>query len=568
MPVPTFNLADLFEVVADAVPDRDAVVAGDRRLTYAQLDERASRFGRMLGDLGVGAGDHVGLQLLNGTEHLEAILGCFKARAVPVNVNYRYVESELAYLYDNADLVALVVHRQFGRRVAAATRGLARLRHVVVVEDGTEAPARGTPAPEGAVAYEEALAAASPQRPAVGERRGDDRYLAYTGGTTGMPKGVVWRHDDVFFAAMGGGAPMSPENAITRPEQLAERLPDVGLVALQTPPLVHVSAQWGALTALYGGGKVVFAPPGPFDADAILRIVAQEQVNSLTIVGDAMARPLVDALAAATTAGVPHDVSSLFVIGSGGAILSPTTKARLIELVPHVILFDGFGSSETGVIGGGISMAGGSTHGPRFEVDAQTAVLDDEGRPVAPGTGEVGHVAHRGHLPLGYYKDESRTASTFTVVDGVRWSLPGDLATVDADGTVVLLGRGSGCINTGGEKVFPEEVEMVVKDHPDVLDALVVGVTDDRWGERVAAVVSTREGAALDLADLQAHCRDALAGYKVPRAMFLVDEVVRAPSGKPDYRWARDVATRGSAPEESAGVVQRPTEPAAPGSTA
>jgi len=533
--MPTFNLADLFELIVDVAGHQEAVVTSERRLTYAQLDDRANRFADHLRGAGIGHGDHVGLQLHNGTEYLEAMLGCFKLRAVPINVNYRYVESELAYLFDDADLVALVYHRQFGPRIAAVAGGLSELRHFVVVDDGSdddEVPA--------SVGYEDVLAAARAERPAAGERTADDHYIAYTGGTTGMPKGVVWRQEDIFFAGIGGGAPLSPENAITRPEELADRVPEVGLVTLQVPPLMHVSAQWGALTALFGGGKVVFPPPGRFDADAIWRVVAAEKVNSITIVGDAMARPLVDAFAAAAAAGDPYDVSSLFVVGSGGAILSPATKDRLTELLPNVIVFDGFGSSETGVVGGGIATSGGQGQGPRFTVDGHTAVLDDDGRPVEPGSGVVGHLAHRGHLPLGYYKDETKSASTFTVVDGIRWALPGDMATVDDDGTVVLLGRGSIAINTGGEKVYPEEVEAVLKGHPEIEDAVVVGVPDDRWGERVVAVVAPRGGATPRLGDVQAFCRKHLAGYKVPRELRLVDEVVRSPSGKPDYRWARE----------------------------
>jgi acyl-CoA synthetase (AMP-forming)/AMP-acid ligase II len=533
----TFNLADLFEIVVDAAADREAVVTGERRLTYAELDDRANRFANHLRAAGFGLDDHVGLQLLNGTEYLEAMLGCYKARAVPINVNYRYVESELAYLFDDADLVALVYHRQFGPRVAALGGGLG-LRHVVVVDDGTDAAAVPDSLP-----FEDALAAARAERPAVGERSADDRYIAYTGGTTGMPKGVVWRHEDVFFAGVGGGAPMQPENAVTRPEELAERVPDVGLVTLQTPPLMHVSAQWGALTALLGGGKVVLPSPGRFDPEAIWRLIAAEKVNSVTIVGDAMARPLVDAFAAAVAAGEPYDASSLFVIGSGGAILSPATKARLTELLPHVIVVDGFGSSETGVVGAGFASAGGPIGGPRFTVDDQTTVLDDAGRPVEPGSGAVGRLARRGHVPLGYYKDEAKTAATFVVVDGVRWVLPGDMATISRDGTVVLLGRGSLSINTGGEKVYPEEVEAVLKGHPDVEDAVVVGVPDERWTERVVAVVQPRSGATLRLRQLQAFCRKDLAGFKVPRELLLVDEVTRSPAGKPDYVWARDVAT-------------------------
>ena len=535
----TFSLADLFEVVVDAVADREAVVSSERRLSYAQLDERANRFANHLRATGIGAGDHVGLQLLNGTEYVEAMIGCFKVRAVPINVNYRYVEHELGYLYDNADLVALVYHRHFGPRIAAVGDGRAGIRRFVVAEDGSDDPEVA-----GSVGYEDALAAADPQRPPADGRSGDDRYVAYTGGTTGLPKGVVWRHEDVFFAAMGGGAPMDPEHAVTRPEELAQRVSDVAVVALQTPPLMHVSAQWGAFTALFGGGTVIFPPRGHFDAAEVWRIVAAEKVNSMTIVGDAMARPLVDALTAAREGGTPYDVSSLFIIGSGGAILSPTTKARLTELLPDAIVFDGFGSSETGVIGGGTSTAGGPVGGPRFQVDDHTAVLDDDGRPVRPGSGVAGHLAHRGHLPLGYYKDDAKTLTTFTVVDGVRWALPGDMATVDPDGTVVLLGRGSVSINTGGEKVFPEEVEMALKGHSAVDDAVVVGIPDDRWGERVVAVVGARSDVTLDLDDLDAHCRTELAGYKVPREVHVVDAVQRFPSGKPDYRWAREVALR------------------------
>jgi 3-oxocholest-4-en-26-oate---CoA ligase len=535
--MPTFNLADLFELVVDVAGQREAVVTSERRLTYPQLDDRANRFADHLHDAGIAPGDHIGLQLHNGSEYLEAMLGCFKLRAVPINVNYRYVEGELAYLFDDADLVALVYHRQFGPRIAHVAGGLPRLRHFVVVDEGS-----GDAEVPGSLGYEDVLAAARGQRPAVGERTADDHYIAYTGGTTGMPKGVVWRQEDIFFAGIGGGAPLSPENAITRPEELADRVSEVGLVTLQVPPLMHVSAQWGALTTLFGGGKVVFPPHGRFDPDAIWRVVAAEKVNSMTIVGDAMARPLIDAFAA--RAGEPYDVSSLFFVGSGGAILSPATKARLTELLPDVIVCDGFGSSETGVVGGAFSTSGGPGQGPRFTVDHNTAVLDDSGRPVEPGSGVVGHLACRGHLPLGYYKDEAKSASTFTVVDGIRWALPGDMATVEEDGTVVLLGRGSIAINTGGEKVYPEEVEAVLKGHPDIDDAVVVGLPDERWGERVVAVVQPRGGATPRLGDVQAFCRKELADYKVPRELRLVDEVVRSPSGKPDYRWAARTMSR------------------------
>jgi acyl-CoA synthetase (AMP-forming)/AMP-acid ligase II len=528
---PTFNLCDLFELVADAIPEREAMVAGERRLTYDGLDERANRLAHHLLAAGVGPGDHVGLQLLNGTEYLEAMLGAFKIRAVPINVNYRYVDSELAHLFDDADLVALVLHREFSSRVAAVATGLPRLRTLMVVEDGTNEPP-----PPGADRYEDALAGASPERD-FGPRSSDDIYCAYTGGTTGMPKGVLWRQEDIFFAAMGGGDPLQSGNFIEKPEELVDRLMDPGMVTLATPPLMHVSAHWLAFTSLFSGGRIVVTRLGRFDPAAIWRLVEQEKVNVLVIVGDAMARPLADALREAT-----HDTSSLMVVGSGGAILSPSTKQALSSLIPTTLIVDGFGASETGTVGSRSSLPGTAEDDdrPRFTVNEQTTVLDEDLLPVAPGSGTIGRLARRGHIPLGYYKDESKTASTFVEVDGVRWVLPGDMATVEEDGTVLLLGRGSVSINTGGEKVFPEEVEAVLKSHPAIFDAVVVGVPDERWGERVVAVLEPRAGKHLGLEDIQAWCRTRMAGYKVPRQVSVVEKVVRSPSGKADYRWARE----------------------------
>jgi 3-oxocholest-4-en-26-oate---CoA ligase len=527
----SYNLSELFERVVDAVPEREAVASPGRRLTYAELDERANRLAHHLEAAGVGAGDHIGLQLLNGTEYLEGMLAAFKLRAVPINVNYRYVERELHHLFDDADLVAVVFSRQFGPRIGAVAARLPELHHLVVVEDGTDEPV-----PEGAVAYEEALAAGSSDRGFEG-RSDDDVFCAYTGGTTGMPKGVLWRHEDIFFAALGGGDPLLDKGPLQDPDDLPGRIPEFPLVQLCAPPLMHVSASWGAFNAFFGGGKVVLLAPGRFDPVEAWEAVGRERVTALTVVGDAMARPLLDALAKEPDG---FDVSSLFVFASGGAILSPAIKAEIGRLLPNVIIVDTFGSSETGVAGSRSSGADGA--GARFTVDASTAVLDDELRPVAPGSGKVGRLARRGHVPLGYYKDEAKTKATFVEADGVRWVLPGDMATVDDDGTVVLLGRGSGSINTGGEKVFPEEVEAVLKGHPAIYDALVVGVPDDRWGERVAAVVQSRPGADVTLDDLQAHARSELAGYKVPRDVVLVDEIRRGPNGKPDYAWAKEHA--------------------------
>jgi 3-oxocholest-4-en-26-oate---CoA ligase len=540
-----FNLANLFERVVDAVPDREAVVvprtrgssAPDRRLTFRELDDRANRLANALTALGVRSGDHVGLQLLNGSEYLEGMLAAFKLSAVPINVNFRYVEAELRHLYDDADLVAVVLHRQFLQRAADAAADLPALRHLLVVEDGTDTQTGAV-----ALSYDEALAGATPDRPDGSARTGDDRYLAYTGGTTGLPKGVVWRQEDIFFAAMGGGDVFQSGNFIKDEAEIVERIPEVGGTILTTPPLMHVSAQWGVFHSLFAGGRIVFPPRGAFDPDAVWRLVQDEGVNILTIVGDAMARPLADALQAAAERGTAYDLSSLIVIGSGGAVLSSTAKGRLAELLPNIMIVDGFGSSETGVVGNKLHATGDTSTAPRFTVNAQTNVLDEEGRPVEPGSGTVGRLARKGHVPLGYYKDEAKTRTTFLEVGGERWVLPGDNAVVEEDGTVVLLGRGSTSINTGGEKVYPEEVETALMTADDVNDVIVVGVPDERWGERVVAVVKPVPGAAPTLDALQQHARATLAGYKVPRTLVLVDHVERTPAGKADYSWARKTA--------------------------
>jgi acyl-CoA synthetase (AMP-forming)/AMP-acid ligase II len=540
--VPGFNLADLFESVVDAAPDREVIVSPARRLTYRQLDARANALAHALTGMGIGAGDHIGLQLLNGSEYLEGMLAAFKLSAVPVNVNFRYVEAELRHLYDDADLVAVVHHQQFGTRVAAAAVGAATVKYLIGVDDGS-----GTEPAEAAIGYESALAAESAERPDGSRRSGEDRYIAYTGGTTGLPKGVVWRQEDIFFAAMGGGDVFQSGNFIATPDELIERMPEVGGTILTTPPLMHVSAQWGVFHSMFAGGRVVFPPHGAFDADAIWSLVAAEGVNILTIVGDAMAQPLADAVERAATAGAPYDVSSLFVIGSGGAVLSNAAKTRLAELIPSIMVVDGFGSSETGVVGSKLHAAGDTSTAPTFTVNAQTQVLGEDGKPVTPGSGQVGRLARKGHVPLGYYKDEVKTKATFLMVDGERWVMPGDNATVDADGTVVLLGRGSTSINTGGEKVYPEEVEIALMTSPDIADVVVVGLPDDRWGQRVVAVVSAAPGATPELEALREHARSTLAGFKLPRELVVVDVVERTPAGKADYTWARATAMAATA---------------------
>ncbi|MCU1430694.1 MAG: hypothetical protein JWL83_4694 [Actinomycetia bacterium] len=519
-----FNLADLFERVAATVPDRVAIVTPDRRVTYAELDGRASRFAHHLLDAGVAAGAHVGIYAYNRPEWCEAMIGCYKARTVPINVNYRYVPDELRYLFDNADLAALVFEASFAPAVAEVLPSLRRLQHLMVLDDGS-----GTPTTDlAAVEYEQALSSASPAAD-FAPRSPDDRYILYTGGTTGMPKGVIWRQEDIFFAAMGGGNYGGPP--ITEPEQIEKAVTGDLRLTLALAPLMHGNAQWTMFNTIFMGGALALWTRHTLEPDGIWRFVERERINTISLVGDAMARPLADALRAGS-----YDVSSLFAIVSGGAILSPSIKGELHDLMPNVFVMDSFGASETGA--NGTVDPNGS--GPRFQMNDSTTVIGDDFTPVK--VGETGMLARRGNVPLGYYKDSEKTAATFVEMNGVRWAIPGDRAVLEPDGTITVLGRGSQSINTGGEKVFPEEVESVLKSHPDVFDAIVVGVPDERWGECVAAVVAPRPGRTFTLENLVEHAGNTLARYKLPRHLFVVEEVQRNPAGKPDYRWAKDLA--------------------------
>ncbi|WP_326647839.1 MULTISPECIES: acyl-CoA synthetase [unclassified Streptomyces] len=537
-----YNLADLFESVVDVVPDREALVyidhpgsGAERRLSYAELDAAANRVAHHLIDAGIEPGEHLGLHLYNGIEYLQTVLGCLKARIVPVNVNYRYVEEELVYLYRDADLAALVFDAEFTERVAAALPQTRKLRHVVRV---------GTPPDDAprlsAVAFTEAEAAASPGR-GFGARSADDQFIIYTGGTTGMPKGVMWRQEDLFFAGLGGGAPTG--EPVAAPEELAERVAAGadGITFFPTPPLMHGTSTLTAFIAFNFGQRIVLHRK--FVPEEVLRTIEKEKVTSVSLVGDAMLRPLIDALSGPLKG---TDCSSVFSVSSSGAIMSETVRAQFTALVPHVMLLNNFGSSESG-FNGTATDDSGPEKGFRLRVNALTAVVDPATyEPVRPG--EPGRIAQRGHVPLGYYNDPKKTAETFFRRGDERWVLLGDMATVDEEGIVTVLGRGSQCINTGGEKVYPEEVEQALKSHPDVYDALVAGVPDTRWGNHVAAVVQVREGALTPtLDDIQSHCRTRLAGYKIPRQLVIAQQIQRSPSGKADYRWARTVAVESAA---------------------
>jgi acyl-CoA synthetase (AMP-forming)/AMP-acid ligase II len=522
-----FNFADVWEAVVDRVADREALIFRDRRLTYGEIEARANQLAHFMAARGVRAGDHVGLYLMNCPEYVEAMLAAYKLRAVPINVNYRYVADELRYLLDDADVVGVLYNDDLADRVDGVRADLPTVRFWLDIE--TE--------------YEDAISPFSSDRD-FEPRSGDDAYVLYTGGTTGMPKGVVWRQEDAFFSCIGGGDPMRMVGPVAEPAEVLDRIIDDTFVYFPVAPLMHAAGQWTSLSWWYAGGKVVLLP-GSLDPAYVWSTIEAERVNLVTVVGDPVVRPLVDEW----DRSGPYDVSSLFSIGSGGAPLSPVLRNRLAELLPEITISDGFGSSETGAQGSyrtaGSSGADSSGDGhARFApMDDTTVVLDEATlQPVIAGTGTVGRVARSGHIPSGYYNDPDKTAQTFVEVNGRRYVITGDMATVEDDGTIRLLGRGSGCINTGGEKVFPEEVEAVLKSHPSVYDAVVVGVTDERWGQRVAAVVQLASDHEPTLDELADHCRKSLAGYKVPRTLVLVDEVVRSPAGKADYRWAKAAA--------------------------
>jgi acyl-CoA synthetase (AMP-forming)/AMP-acid ligase II len=535
-----FNLADLFEMVADRVPDRDALVCGEVRASYASLEQRANQLAHYLASRGVEAGDHVGLYLYNCNEYIEAMMACFKLRAVPVNVNYRYVQEELLYIFDNADLVACVHHREFVPHIAEILGSVPGLETLVAVDDGSPVDLDAA----GSVDYEAALDGCSAERD-FEERASDDLFLLYTGGTTGRPKGVMWPHKHLFFAAMGGGGWFHPDGPITEPEQIASRIGDFPIVGMALAPLMHGACWWYACIQLLAGNTVVLNPNRHLDGEQVWDIVEKEKVNSITIVGDAMAIPLLDALKAHPQR---WDLSSIFNIGSGGAVFSTSKQEEFRQIFPNVFITNSFGSSESGNMGFDSGEKKGEDKGLGNVVrsDFMDVITDKEGEPhrqVNPG--ETGIFARSGHIPRGYYNDPEKTAKTFVEVDGKTWLLTGDEARLEDDGSITVFGRGSNCINSGGEKIFPEEVEEALKAHPAVFDCLVVDAPDERFGSRVAAVVTLRANNDLTLESLQQEARLHVAGYKVPRELHLVPEIPRTPSGKPIYPRARELALSG-----------------------
>jgi fatty-acyl-CoA synthase len=530
------NLAAIHEAIAAVAPDRECLVFRDRRFSWSQTTDRTRRLASLLRAHGLGCRrerselqnwesgqDHVALYLYNGNEYLEGMLGSFKARCAPFNVNYRYVEEELLYLFDNADAKAVVYHASFAPTLARIRERLTQVRLWLQVADES-----GEALLPGALDYEQALADAKPDVPEG--LSGDDLYILYTGGTTGMPKGVLWRQEDIFLAAMGG--PVPPKTLA----EAVERGRAGGLRSLPAPPFMHGAAHWVAFNVWSVGGTIVVqSDTRKLDPDDIWSTIAREGVNFLTIVGDAFGRPLVDQLAVER-----YDLSKLVLVSSGGAIFTASLKDEFLRALPQVRVLDALGSSETGAQATQFSEQGNKATTGDFAVSAGNVVLkEDLSGLVLPGSDEIGWLAREGNIPLGYYKDAEKTARTFPVVGGKRYSVPGDRAAFDANGKLRLLGRDSVCINSGGEKIFAEEVEHALKHHPDVYDCVVVGTPHPRWGQQVTALVKLREGKRGDEESLRKTAAEHIAAFKLPKLFVFVDEMVRAPSGKADYRWAK-----------------------------
>jgi 3-oxocholest-4-en-26-oate---CoA ligase len=543
-----FTVPAVTAAVAAAIPDRELIIQGDRRYTYAEIMERAQRLAAYLHSRGLGCHtersaleghevgqDLVGLYAYNGNEFVEALIGAFAARVAPFNVNFRYVKSELQYLLADSGATALIYHAAFAPRLAEVLPDLPQLRVLIQIADDS-----GNALLDGAVDYETAVNAESPV-PAV-QHSPDDLYVLYTGGTTGMPKGVLWRQHDIFMTSFGGRNLMTGEPTNSLDELVGRLTGGTGTKLMILPPLIHGAAQWSVMTAISMGQTVVFpSVVDHLDADDVVRTIEREKVMTVTVVGDAIARPLV----AAIEKGVA-DVSSLAVVANGGALLTPYVKQRLIDVLPNAIIIDGVGSSETGGQMQHMSTAAAVSTGI-FNAGPDTFVAaEDRGSILDPGHDGMGWLAQRGYVPLGYKGDAAKTAATFPMINGVRYAVPGDRARHRDDGRIELLGRDSVTINSGGEKIFVEEVETAIASHPAVIDVVVTGRPSERWGQEVVAVVAFADGAKAEAGELIDHAAKTLARYKLPKAVVFRAAIQRSPAGKADYRWARDQAVNES----------------------
>jgi fatty-acyl-CoA synthase len=531
-----FHFATLWETVADTVPNRTALVSSGVSRTWREYDDRAACLATVLEAHGLGPESKVGLYLHNCNEYLEAQYAVFKLRGCPVNVNYRYKADELVYLLDNADAEAVVYQGCYAMRIWEIRKRLPKLKLLIQVDDHTETLL------DGALDYEHCIARANPMVRIP--RDPNDLYMLYTGGTTGMPKGVMYPggHFSYFLTAMGAaGRGLPPPSTVADLPGIVRQIPEPP-VSLPACPLMHGTGMWlGSMLPLAMGGAVVTTPKLGLDPDLLWGLVEQHRVTDMVIVGDAFARPLLAALDAAAERGTPYDLSSLRQITSSGVMWSAEVKEGLLRH-HDMILADVMGSSEGGM-GSSITTRTVKPKTAKFQLNEGVKVITDDGRFVEPGSGEIGKVATSGFVPLGYYKDPVKSAETFREVNGVRYSFPGDYATVEADGTITLLGRGSVCINTAGEKVFPEEVEEAMKTHPDVLDAVAVGIPDEKFGEAVTGMVEARPGHTIDAAAVIAHVKTRLAAYKAPKHIVVVDTIGRAANGKVDYKRLRSEAT-------------------------
>ena len=531
----TYNLSDLFQIVVETKPDDEALVCGERRLTFRQIEERATKLALWLRGKGVGAGDTVGIHAFNCTEYVEICFAAFKLKAIPVNVNFRYTAEEARYIYDNAQLKALIYSAELedvvkdSMSAAPGIVAVARIR-----DDATAAPGIN-----GAIDYEDALAAGKGSLDDI-QLADDDQMLLYTGGTTGMPKGVIWPHKALFYAGFGGGGNFHPEGPIKSPAELAARVQEgFYMKLLPTAPLMHGAGLWATLIGLFAGHTVFLNDKPGFDAEFILDKVVREGLSCMMIVGDAMGLPLLAALKAHPGR---WDLSSLMAISSSGALLSEHVQKELAQfLPPYTRLVIAMGSSETGQSGTGAKPAKeGLIALPRNETT--DVAIEENGAWRFAKPGEMGILVRMGNLPLGYFRDPKKTAETFTQIEGKRCSISGDNARLEDDGMITVFGRDSQCINTGGEKVFTEEVEEAIRSYDGIIDAVVVGIPDERWGQKVVGVVALKDGVKQDGQAIREHARKHIAGYKVPKDIVFVDEVFRTPVGKADYRWAKGVA--------------------------
>ncbi|HET7651548.1 MAG TPA: acyl-CoA synthetase [Acidimicrobiales bacterium] len=526
-----WNFADVWERIADTIPDAPALTHADTRRTWAEFDRRADGVARTLLDNGAQRQDKVAQYLYNCSEYMESVFATFKAGLAPVNTNYRYVDDELVYLWDNADVVAVVFHGTFSERIAGLRDRVPRIVTWLWVDDGAG------PCPEWATPYETAATSASERTVPAHGRSGDDLLLLYTGGTTGMPKGVMWRQDDLynnFSLAIWHDPPAPDLDAVTA--RVKER---IGPVDMPACPLMHGTGLFSGMQQLCQGGSVVTLTARHLDVDELLDTIERERVNVLAMVGDAFGKPILRALDADPGR---WDISSLIAIVSSGVMFSIETKQGLLKHHGGMLIVDAFSSSEALGMGQSVTGRDMPTRTARFTVGERARVITDDGRDVVPGSGEIGRVAVGGFQPVGYYKDEAKSDATFKVIDGKRYSIPGDYATVEADGTLTLMGRGSVCINTGGEKVFPEEVEEVLKLHAAVRDAVVVGVPDEKFGEAIVAMVEPHPAADVDADDVIAHVKAHLASYKAPKRVVAIETIGRAPNGKVDYKRLRNEA--------------------------